>query len=584
MIPRHEFPRPDFERKNWQTLNGEWEFLFDYDDAIERESNFFSCPFTHKITVPFCYQSKLSGIQEEKDCTSVWYRRTFVVESGTLTNKALLLKFGAVDYEAKIWLNGKYIGKHEGGHTPFSFNISQMAVEGENQLIVKATDHLDADKPRGKQSWIGEKFACFYTPTTGIWQSVWLEYTSEIYLEHVKITPDADKLTALCEVFVSSHNNIEVEINAHLPIEGEEYSLGTQKIVCRQGYGKAIIAFSDFDHRRDLLFWSPGNPNLISVDITVLCGSNEDTVHTYFGLRSVGTQNGEFTINGQPCYQRLILDQGYWTDSIMTPPSDEAIIEDIRLSMEMGFNGARKHQKIEDPRYYYWADKMGFFVWGELPSAYVFNDTAIANASRELIDFVQRDFNHPCIVTWVPLNESWGVRNIVSNKQQQDYARMLVYTLKALDQTRVVSANDGWEQVSETDICALHDYEFFPNNVDKYNELDHIIKTSTQGRVSFAEGCEYKGQPIMVTEYGGIAFDDGNNDSWGYYGKVANEEEFLARLEPITECLIKHNSISGFCYTQLTDVMQETNGLLTEDRKPKVAVEKLKAVFGKQCF
>jgi len=247
----------------------------------------------------------------------------------------------------------------------------------------------------------------------------------------------------------------------------------------------------------------------------------------------------------------------------------------------MGFNGARKHQKIEDPRYYYWADKLGLLVWGELPSAYEFNDNAIHNSTKELMEFVNRDYNHPSIVIWVPINESWGVRNIQVNKQQQDYARMLTYLLKSLDPLRLVSSNDGWEQVSETDICAIHDYGLLPNIIPKYDDMKEIYSGLAERRMMFAENNSYQGQPTMLTEYGGIAFKKEGEEGWGYYHKASDVDDFLARLTPITHFLIKNKRYNGFCYTQLTDVMQEVNGLLTEDRKPKVSVEKLREVFGK---
>ena len=305
-----------------------------------------------------------------------------------------------------------------------------------------------------------------------------------------------------------------------------------------------------------------------------------DEVATYFGMRSIGYSNGQILLNGSVFYQRLILDQGYWPESLLTPPSDEAIRKDILLTKEMGFNGARKHQKIEDPRYYYWADRLGLIVWGELPSAYEFNDRAVEASARELLRFVERDYNHPSIVTWVPVNESWGVRQILDNAQQQDYCRMLTYLIRALDPVRLVSSNDGWEQVSETDLCAVHDYALFPSTIGKYDDMEALCDGYAESRCLFAAGSEYQGQPVLLTEYGGIAFEKEEEKGWGYYGKVKNEEEFLERLKPVTEFLIRSGKFSGFCYTQLTDVMQEVNGLLFEDRTPKISPEKLRAVFG----
>lgn len=575
-IPRPEFPRPDFVRNEWETLNGTWEFSF--EEPV----------FDRQIQVPFCYQSSMSGIGETKDCKTVWYRRTVELKEEKLAGKRLLLKFGAVDSEAKVWVNGQYVGEHVGGYSSFEMDITPFVTSGENEIKVQATDDTNSDKPRGKQSWTGEKFGCWYTPCTGIWQSVWLEYVGRIHLKRVKYTPDVSSLSVLCEVFVSDTEDTMVELTVRT--QKDSIFLGSQRLLCRHGYGKAVVTLPDYDIRRNELLWTPEEPNLIDVRVKVFSGDAsgaevcEDEVETYFGMRSIEYVNGRILLNGSAFYQRLILDQGYWPESILTPPSDEAIQKDILLTKKMGFNGARKHQKIEDPRYYYWADRLGLVVWGELPSAYQFNDNAVEASARELVRFVERDYNHPCIVTWVPVNESWGVREVLDNAQQQDYCRMLTYLVRSLDPVRLVSSNDGWEQVSETDICAIHDYALFPETVQKYDDMEEICSGYSESRQLFAADNEYQGQPVILTEYGGIAFEKEEEEGWGYYRKVRNEEEFIQRLQPITEFLIRSGKFAGFCYTQLTDVMQEVNGLLHEDRTPKVSVEKLKEIFGAQMF
>lgn len=575
-IPRPEFPRPDFVRNEWETLNGTWEFSF--EEPV----------FDRQIQVPFCYQSSLSGIGETKDCKTVWYRRTVELKEEKLAGKRLLLKFGAVDSEAKVWVNGQYVGEHVGGYSAFERDITPFVTSGENEIKVQATDDTNSDKPRGKQSWTGEKFGCWYTPCTGIWQSVWLEYVGKVHLKRVKYTPDVSSLSVRCEVFVSDTEDTMVELTART--QKDSVFLGSQRLLCRHGYGKAVVTLPDYDVRRNELLWTPEEPNLIDVRVKVFSGDAsgaevcEDEVETYFGMRSIEYVNGRILLNGNVFYQRLILDQGYWPESILTPPSDEAIKKDILLTKEMGFNGARKHQKIEDPRYYYWADRLGLIVWGELPSAYQFNDNAVEASARELVRFVERDYNHPCIVTWVPVNESWGVREVLDNAQQQDYCRMLTYLVRSLDPVRLVSSNDGWEQVSETDICAIHDYALFPETIQKYDDMEEICSGYSESRQLFAADNEYQGQPVILTEYGGIAFEKEEEEGWGYYRKVRNEEEFIQRLQPITEFLIRSGTFTGFCYTQLTDVMQEVNGLLQEDRTPKVSVEKLREIFGASVF
>lgn len=565
------YPRPDFVRKDWACLDGVWEFSFD------------APTFDREITVPFAYQSEKSGIGCTEDHEVVWYRRRFGVDAEKLLGKRLLLKFGAVDYEAQVQVNGKPAGSHTGGHTSFELDITDLVRDGENVLEVCARDGLETDKPRGKQSWEGEPFGCWYTPTTGIWQSVWLEYAGETYIRRIKITPDMDRNQALCEVFLSGSETTEVELDTVVDsVEaGRELPMGKCRFTCENGYGKCALAFPDLDIRRDKIIWSPDHPNLIYVTAKVLGGTYEDTVRTYFGMRSVSFKGNTFYLNGDVLYQRLVLDQGYWKESLLTPPDEEAIQEDIRLTKEMGFNGVRKHQKIEDPRYYYWADRMGLLVWGELPSSYRYNDTMVRRSVHEMMEFIERDFNHPCLIAWVPVNESWGVRNVKSNRQQQYYTDLMVALIKALDPTRSVSGNDGWEQTEQTDIFAIHDYGLMPETLHKYDQMEEILTGKAEHRALLADGAAYRGQPVMLTEYGGIAFTD-EGDGWGYYNKVRNEEEFIARLEPVTDFLIKSGKFAGFCYTQLTDVMQEVNGLLREDRTPKIPTEKLRRIFGKK--
>lgn len=572
MEKRTEHPRPDFVREDWVSLNGEWEFSFDKP------------VFDQRIQVPFAYQSQMSGIGSAEEHEEVWYRRSFWADGEKLKSRRLLLNFGAVDYEARVRINGKFAGSHRGGHTPFCLDITELAEAGENMLEVYVRDGQETDKPRGKQSWTGEPFGCWYTPTTGIWQSVWLEYAGETYIRRIKLTPDLDRNQALCEVFLSGGGRAEVEVDTAVESADGEGTLpiGKNVFTCENGYGKCALAFPDLDIKRDRIIWSPEHPNLIDVTVRVKRGEwGEDAVHTYFGMRSVSFRGNTFYLNGDVSYQRLVLDQGYWPQSLLTPPDEEAIRRDILLTKEMGFNGVRKHQKIEDPRYYYWADRLGLLVWGELPSSYAYNDNMVRRSVDEMMEFIERDFNHPSLIAWVPVNESWGVRNVKSNRQQQHYCDLMINLIKALDPTRSVSGNDGWEQTGQTDIFAVHDYGLMPETIRKYDDMDAVIGGKAEHRALLADGASYRGQPVLLTEYGGIAFAD-EGEGWGYYNKVRSEEEFAARLEPVTDFLIKSGKFAGFCYTQLTDVMQEVNGLLREDRTPKVDIKELRRIFGKQ--
>lgn len=572
-INKSLYPRPDFIRQDINMLDGAWDFLMDDENSFEFSNDFPDLLFNETIQVPYCYQSEASEIQRKEYCPVVWYRR--IVPIDELSGRTLLLHFGAVDWACKVWVNGFYIGSHIGGNTPFVMNITHAVQENsENTVLIKVEDYLDPQKSQGKQSCVGEPFGCWYTPTTGIWQSVWLEYAGSVPLHRIKATPDVSNHTAKLEVWIESSLPTKVS----LICTSENEWLGSQDILCTNGYGSCVFAFPDRDIRKDALLWFPHNPRLIDVEITV-DGCVPDSVVAYFGLRQISIQNGVILLNGRPLYQRLILDQGYWPSTLMTPPSLKALEHDIDIAIQMGFNGARKHQKIEDPRYYYLADKKGFLLWGELPSSYTFNDTSMEYLVQEMRAFIERDYNHPSIIAWVPMNESWGIGRVIDNSRCQMFCKSLFYLIKAIDGTRFISTNDGWEQPGETDICAIHDYSLFAEHGEKYQHLDQLIDTYAEHRMLFAKGESYKRQPILITEFGGIAFDDNSAENWGYYGKVKDADAFCKRLASALEVFKTNRRIVGFCYTQLTDIMQETNGLLDANHIPKLEIEKYKELF-----
>lgn len=586
-IPRPEFPRPDFERETWLNLNGEWRFAFDdgnegltglwYEKALPRS------PKADHIVVPFCYQSEQSGLGIDEVHEVVWYSRAFELPS-SFAGKRSLLKFGAVDWKASVWVNGSLAATHEGGYSPFSIDVTRFLRPESNELVVRVEDRDDPRQPRGKQSWRGERFGCWYTPTTGIWQTVWLEAVGQVALERFRTVTDVSRMSA----------TIEGELDGFLP--------GLELRADVSFMGKAIrsVSCSVSDRsprltidicRQDELdpdyLWMPGHPSLFDVELTLSKSARDgddarelDRVRGYFGMRSIEARDGRILLNGVPFTQKLILDQGYWQESLLTPPSDEAIKRDIELAMAFGFNGARKHQKVEDPRYYYWADKLGFLVWGELPSAYGFSPESMRSLSSTFLDFIDRDYSHPSIVAWVPLNESWGVSRILSDKREQSFSRALYALAKAYDGTRLVSSNDGWEQV-ETDICAIHDYEASGSSFSsKIADWKAYLAGKSDWRLLYAEGCAYRGEPAMLTEYGGIAFSGGKQGEWGYRGAVKDEAEFIERFCSMSRAVLDSGRFSGLCYTQLTDVQQEINGLCTPDRKPKVDPAAIKAALG----
>lgn len=581
-LPRPEYPRPNFVRNEWTNLNGDWEFAFDDADAGLSQGWFAGEKLIGQITVPFCYQSKASGIgggYEQHDI--LWYARSFKASRPAKGNR-ILLHFGAVDYKAKVWVNGQYMGDHTGGYTPFHFDITDaLQKEGDNRLVVRVVDTLSCTQPRGKQNWAGKPFGCWYTPVSGIWQTVWLEAVNESHIKSLRITPDIDAGQVHLELtFSRALENAQLEADIFLPGGKEENKLCRKASAAIQGDSLDLILDIQAQHEVDrVYYWSPKTPYLYDI-VLRLCQSGAvcDAVESYFGMRKVDVSNGMIRLNNSPCYQKLILDQGYWPDTLLTPPSDEAIIKDIELTKDMGFNGARKHQKIEDPRYYYWADKLGLLVWGEVPSAYAFCEEEIRNLTTTTQEFIARDYNHPSIICWVPLNESWGTRSICSSPKQQRFALGLYHLVHALDGTRLVSSNDGWEQV-DSDICAIHDYRPTPDTLHpRYDDI-HTLVSGNDKRVVYADGYKYAGQPVLITEYGGIAFaKDSVGESWGYSFPVADTKEFVERYQTITAGFRALPYVQGYCYTQLTDVFEEVNGLLDMERNFKLPSEDVRKI------
>ncbi|MBP3305536.1 MAG: glycoside hydrolase family 2 [Oscillospiraceae bacterium] len=575
-IVRGEVPNPAFARRNWRSLNGVWSFAFDPENLFEkRDVN--AVPYSEKITVPFCYRAELSGVAADVDCHNVWYERCFEIRPEELAG-SVLLHFGAVDYTAKVWVNGVYVGRHDGGHTPFYFDIAHLLhAGGDNRITVKAEDSFSMEVPRGKQMWGAKNELCWYTNTVGIWQSVWLEFTGKNYLTHIRITSDIDRNQAHFEI--RARDDSAITVQAILSVG--ENRLGQMEITPADGRCDLIYTFSEHAAMACLdLYWSPERPVLISARIRLLQdGTEVDCVDTYFGMRKIHREGDRIFLNNQLLYQRLVLDQGYWPDGMMTAPSDDAIRRDIELTKAMGFNGARKHQKIEDPRYYYWADRLGLLVWGELPSAYEFTWRSRSRLETEMHAFIERDFNHPCIVQWVPINESWGVPQVADNQQQRDFLRGLYYSVKADDPTRLVSSNDGWEQIEITDLCGIHDYAVNPDNcARRYEDIYELMRSSVNCRPVYARGVEYNGIPIMLTEMGGVSLRQ--SAGWGYSDKLGDSDEMVDYLRRLMAAVRGIKEIRGFCYTQLTDVMHETNGLLTPDREPRVPLEVLRSIFG----
>ncbi|WP_368658838.1 glycoside hydrolase family 2 protein [Metabacillus halosaccharovorans] len=580
-IPREEYPRPQFERTEWLNLNGEWNFKFDKENKGEKEKWYKKFDADKKIIVPFTYETKASGIEEEEFCPHIWYQKKITIPS-EFEGKEIILHFQAADYKTKLWVNGMFVGERKGGQIAFSFKITDYLEETtELDIVVKNEDSQSCFQPRGKQRWLDQSYECWYVQTTGIWQTVWLEFLNEAHIHAVKITPDIDTESVEFVYEVGGNIDSSYVLKTSISFKGLPIKTFDQAVSRPNQTMKTNIA-SEFHHWR-VVHWSPQSPNLYDVTFTLLKnGEVIDLVKSYFGMRKISIENGNVMLNNIPIYQKLILDQGYWEESHLTPPSEEAILEDIDKTFAMGFNGVRKHMKVEDQRYLYWADKKGLLVWSEMAATYEFSDEAVQNFTEEWMEVVKQHYNHPSIIVWTPFNESWGVKNIFTDRKQQNFTEGIYHLTKAIDSMRPVIVNDGWEH-TVSDIITLHDYvEYGDEFLSRYEDKEKVVNNDiafNKHKHAMAQGYEYKGQPIIISEYGGIAFD--SEKGWGYGNQVKNEEDFLNRYESITQAIKDTPYISGFCYTQITDVQQEINGLLNEDRTPKVDLTKIKEINSK---
>ena len=578
------YPRPQLQRDQWMSLNGVWRFRYDDERTLVTPQDIDHWPL--EIRVPFPPESQASGIGDRGFHDVCWYQRDFDLEPGT---DRVILRFGAVDYTARVWVNGILAATHEGGHTPFWADITHMLdPSGRQTVTVRAEDDAhDLTKPRGKQDWQLEPHSIWYPRTTGIWQTVWLERVSRTYVAKIRWTPKVEGYQLGFEARLGGDSADDLSIEITLRQESRLLAQDRYRVV--DGEVDRFIVLSDpgIDDFRNELLWSPERPTLLDATIRLLRGNEViDEFSSYTALRSVNILRDRFMLNGRPYVLRMVLDQGYWPDTLLTAPSDGALRRDVELAKAMGFNGVRKHQKIEDPRYLYWADKLGLLVWEEMPSAYRFTRSAIKRTVREWTEAIDRDYSHPCIIVWVPFNESWGVPELTSQGTQRHAVEALYHLTKTLDSTRPVIGNDGWES-SATDIIGIHDYD---NNTEHMRQRYGAEIAPEQlfdrrrpgGRVLTLDGFPHRGQPIMLTEFGGIAFRSteqaqaGGKPAWGY-SMARSADEFAALYEALLEAVIHTALFSGFCYTQFADTFQEANGLLNADRTPKIPLERIAA-------
>lgn len=583
MIPRNEYPRPQLVRNNWMNLNGQWQFEFDFGQTGQErgmhEENAAQL-FSQEITVPFCPESKLSGIAYTDFMNCVWYRRSVTIpEEWTPQNGYILLHFGAVDWKADVWVNGKYAGNHIGGYISFTLDITNLVRTGENIITLKATDDGLRDRKQlaGKQCHQYKSYGCYYTRTTGIWQTVWMEYTPSVYIHKLDITPDV--------------NNSKVDICAVLYgniAAGKEYTLEAISSYNGQETGRKSIIPSWRGNNlsielSDLYLWEPLCGRLYDLKVTLYKnGEVIDSVDSYFGMRSVDLTDEAILINGKPVFQRLILDQGFYPDGIYTAPSDDELRLDIQRSIDMGFNGARLHEKIFEPRFLYWADKAGYLCWGENANwgLEISREENLINFQNDWVEEINRDYSHPSIIGWCPFNET--------PQNQSNRILNTIYELtKQLDPTRPVIDTSGWvhhtapDGRTGTDVFDVHDYEQKPE-VFKNRYMPYAQGTIPPHISSSPVHTWKPGVPYFVSEFGGTRWaPDKDTASWGYGAGPASEQEFLDRYNGLITALLDNPKVCAFCYTQLTDVEQEVNGLYYYDRRPKFNPEVIKAITSK---
>lgn len=565
--PRPEYPRPQCVRRDWLNLNGPWEFAFDPGRSGLARGLPGAERLEREILVPFCPESTLSGLGDVDFHPGVWYRRTFKVPEAW-EGKRVLLHVGACDYDAVVWVNGQEAGRHRGGYTPFTCDLTPLLRRGENALVINAEDDTRSPLvPSGKQCPEYRSYGCFYTRTTGLWQTVWLEPVPQTYIRSLRLTPNLEAGTVTVELALGGQ-----------PSQG---ALLAQAWLDGQPVGSAQAPFTGSRAAltiplKAIAPWEPGCPTLYDLTLTLNTASGEpDVVQSYFGLRSVALGERAILLNGRPLFQRLVLDQGYYPDGIYTAPSDDALRRDIEIALGLGFNGARLHQKVFEPRFLYWADRLGYLVWGEFPNwgLDLRDPKALEVFAVQWLEALARDYSHPALVGWCPFNET-------QPDQDPEILRVIYRLTKAVDGTRPVIDTSGYQHV-ETDIYDVHNYE---QNVERFASF---FADFAQGGEPFRNrprlDAPYQGQPYFVSEYGGIWWNPGQRDElgWGYggvEGRPKSEQEFLARYRGLTETLLRHPRMCAFCYTQLYDIEQEVNGLYTYDRRPKFDPALIRAI------
>ena len=572
------YPRPQMLRPAWKDLCGVWEFQFGQVDGSPPVT------FDHEIVVPFPPESPASGIHNLGFQPVVWYRRSIGPEDfrdAGISEEAsrILLHFGAVDWSADVWINGQHVARHDDGQTPFTIDLTGLVDSAaENELLVRAVDDPhDTSILRGKQDWREDPHRIWYERTTGIWQPVWLECVPEVYVSEISWRTDPTGEVASLELTTNVRPQEALWVRLQLSFDGELLSDTRTRILDKRVTIPVHLARQRNGQAHHELLWSPENPRLIAAEIT-LEAEHRDQISSYLGIRTIGTDDRELLLNGRPRKLRGVLAQNYWPESHLAAPSAAAIRREVEMILALGFNMARIHQKAEDPRFLYWADRLGLLLWAETASAYSFDDDAMENLVSSWLKLVRRDRSHPSIITWVPMNESWGIHHIAGHRRQSAFNAAIAQLTRAADDSRPVVSNDGWEH-TDSDLWTIHDYESDPQVLgERYASLDHLLGQiagiGPAGRRLSIHATD-EGQPIILSEFGGVSLRPDSADGWGY-SDAATPVELEERVGAILTSVRASNVLAGFCYTQLTDTGLETNGLLYEDRSPKYPIETIR--------
>lgn len=583
-LPRPEYPRPILTREQWLNLNGHWHYEADPLNVGLNERWYLGRDYSAQILVPYPIESEASEVHNLTPGPVHWYERCFEVPAHW--QQQTLLHIGACDHWARVFVNGYEVGQHRGGYGPTNLDITHALVEGNNRLTVRVADDISWTQPRGKQAGT-TKWPIDYDTVTGIWQTVWLEPVAPTHIE--ALHSEFDLATGNLQICVEANQQTDGELKVVVKVDGAIVASG-QKAFEHRAEAKLVL---NIDQPQ---LWSPQSPTLYELELTVTAtdglldekvgervDDSVDEVRSYVGLRQIKADGGGLYLNNEPLYIRGVLDQGYFPGGWYTPLDDEAIRQDVQLTLDLGFNCARKHQKIEDPRYLYWADQLGLLVWEEMPSGRVFSNELVMSLTREWLEILRRDRQHPCIIAWVPFNESWGIWNQTSRPEQRAFADSIVNLTHALDQSRWVVGNDGWEY-SSGDLWTLHIYE--GESLTLAERLDRVIEDpqaslNSGHKVGALPGAIVEGLPILLTECGGVGFARGElaGDEFSYGDFPNTLEEFEVRFQTVADTVSNANKLTGFVWTQLTDVQQEINGVLYFDRTAKLPIDKIRTII-----